>query len=215
MDEKLLLLINREWTGPTLDWVMASAASWEVVGAVAGLGALALAARGGFRGRAAVVSVALVVAVLDGFVNQPLERMVNRPRPREALANVRVVELAAGVPALEAAMQAPEISLSRPEAGVFGGRSFPSDHAANHFCAWAILWAFYPRWGWAWIVPAAGAAWARVYTGANWPSDVAVSALLGAGAGLVGVALIEAVWRRWGGAFRGWPPTLVAGGGAR
>ena len=35
------------------------------------------------------------------------------------------------------------------------GRSFPSSHVVNNFCAATVLTLFYRRWGWLYVFPAA------------------------------------------------------------
>ncbi len=70
MDQKLLFLINREWTGAVLDRVMtvaSSSALWTVPLVALVLAVLVL---GGFRGRALVVVALLAVALYDAIVGQ-------------------------------------------------------------------------------------------------------------------------------------------------
>ncbi len=96
------------------------------------------------------------------------------------------------------AFQPPRVQTSAPVTLPRDGRSFPSSHASNNFCAAVIIASFYRRWGWLAIIPAALVAWSRVYVGSHWPSDALVSSFLGAGTGLCALAALEAAWRKWG-----------------
>ena len=57
--------------------------------------------------------------------------------------------------------------------------SFPSDHATLAFAVAAGLFAAGAAWGWPMLVFAALVAFARVYVGVHWPSDVLAGAVLG------------------------------------
>ena len=72
------------------------------------------------------------------------------------------------------------------------GRSFPSSHVVNNFCAAVVLSFFYRRWGWLYFLPAAVVAYSRIYVGAHWPSDVFISVWLA-----VGVALLLLAGLQW------------------
>ncbi len=207
MEQKAHFLINHEWTSPALDWLMAVMSSMDVWLLPLGLLVLAIAWRGGFRARALLLCLAIGVGATDGLVCAPLKRLVARPRPADAFWDVRTVRLEKTTPRLLGAFSKPVVRLSAPVQLPRDGRSFPSSHVANNFCAAAIIVGFYRRWGWLAFVPATLVAWSRIYTGAHWPSDALVSAFLGVGIGCVVLATLELAWRRWG-AF-GFP-TLAA-----
>lgn len=196
MEQKLLFLINREWTNPVLDRLMALASSFSFWFAPL-LATIALSLIfGRFRARAMLVVLALVIAVSDGVVADSLKKIVRRPRPHEVLADVRRVDLRRAKPAWMALFKTPKVELSRPGAKPPGGRSFPSAHTMNNFAAAVVLSAFYRRAGTAWFAVAAVVGYSRIYVGAHWPSDIATSMALGAGCALLLVALLELIWRK-------------------
>src|SRR5438046_617239 len=85
MDQKLLFLINRQWTGPVLDRFMGLLSSFDawIPPMIVLIGLLLW--RGGFRGRAFVLTAALIVGINDGVVARTLKRWVDRPRPHQVL----------------------------------------------------------------------------------------------------------------------------------
>jgi undecaprenyl-diphosphatase len=198
LDEKLLLLINREWTSPALDRLMAIASSWDawlplffLIGAV-------LLVRGGFRVRAFVLVALLVVAVNDGIIVRVMKRMVDRPRPHQSHNDVRIVDLAKARPRLLAFAKAPKVKLSRISLDEVEGRSFPSAHTVNLFSLSLIAVAFFGgTMGWMFGI-AALVGYSRIYTGSHWPSDVLTSICLAFGTTLLLLALFEWAWRRYG-----------------
>ena len=198
MDQKLLFLINREWTGPALDRFMAlmsSLPAWMPLLVIAG--ALALW-RGGFRARAFVLTAGLVVAINDGVVAKNLKRAVDRPRPHQVLDGVRVVDLAKATPRLLALAKPASVKLSEAADDLekIEGRSFPSSHTMNMISAALVAACFYRRYGWLAFGPALLVSYSRVYVGAHWPSDVVTSIFLGLGATLLLLAICELLWRR-------------------
>ncbi len=110
MDEQLLNLINRDWTCPALDVLMAVMSSlrfWAVPLIV--LAAYA-AIFGRFRARMMLVVLALTVLVSDSLVGDGLKHLIRRPRPNEVEAGVRIVTLNLKYPAAR-------LRVSFPEAG--------------------------------------------------------------------------------------------------
>ncbi len=197
MDEKLLVLFNRDWTGPLLDRVMAAASSLDLWFPFLVAGILWVAWRGGFRERAFLVCVAVALPVMDAWVGGTLKPLVNRPRPHQALEGVRIVDLAPAKPRFLALSKRPRIRASRPADGEVNGRSFPSSHTLNTFSVATLCALIFPR-GWLAFLPAALVGYSRVYTGSHWPSDVLVSAMLSLGLTLLLAALLQRGWQRLG-----------------
>ncbi|MEO6053735.1 MAG: phosphatase PAP2 family protein [Chthoniobacterales bacterium] len=210
MDQSLLLIINREWTNPFLDYVMAIASSaplWVPLLVVAGI---ALFFFGGFRGRSLLITAALCLLVVDGIAVNFGKRLVNRPRPSDVLTEVREPDLARlpkNKPKFLALFSPLEITYSAPGVILPQGRSFPSGHAANNFAFATILALFYRRWGWLCFFPALIVGYSRIYVGAHWPSDILISCLLGSALSLLVITALQSLWKHLGTRYL---PTLYA-----
>jgi undecaprenyl-diphosphatase len=214
MDQQLLFLINHTWAHPALDRLMAVMSSFDFWWPFLVAAGVVAALFGGFRMRAMLLTAGLAIAMTDAVAVRMLKDAVGRPRPHEVLEGVRTLDLAFARPRfLALAMPLREdysVARIRPPRG----NSFPSAHAANNFAVAAVCAAFFRRWGWLLLLPAGLVAYSRVYVGSHWQLDVVVSSLLGLGIGLLVVAAIEALWRRWGGrctpAWHAKHPSLLA-----
>jgi len=195
MDQKLFFLINRDWTGPVPDRFMAALSSLDFWIPPLLVLIVAVAVFGGFKARAMLATLIVTVAVTDGVVVHILKQWVNRPRPHQVEA-ARVVTLRKAFPATLGVFREPKVKISKPETGPIEGRSFPSGHTTNNFAVAVVLTAFFRR-AWPYFLFAGAIGYSRIYTASHWPSDVALSAVLGTALGLVVVALSRAAWKRW------------------
>jgi undecaprenyl-diphosphatase len=198
MDQKLLFLINRQWTCPPLDYLMALLSNFDAWTPPLILLLALVLWRGGFRARTFVLSAALIVGVNDGLISRTLKHLVDRPRPHQAIDNVRQVDLAKARPRLLAIRKPLLIKYSRATEKDVEGRSFPSSHTMNTISVALVAAFFYRRRGWLAFIPALLVAWSRIYTGSHWPSDVVISIFLGLGTTLLLLCGLEWLWRRLG-----------------
>lgn len=207
MDQKLLFLINGEWTSEGMDRAMGLISSWDVWLPIAAILIVILLLKGGFHARAFVVTVAVIVGINDGVVSNSLKHRIGRPRPHQALDGVRVVDLAKARPRFLAVFSPAKVKRSRPELTTVEGRSCPSSHTINLFSVALVSVCFFGRRAaWAFFV-AALVGYSRIYVGAHWPSDVLVSIFIGLGSTLLLLAGLGALWSRFG---RRWWPAVHA-----
>jgi undecaprenyl-diphosphatase len=208
MDTLLLFLINKQWTNPVLDRLMAICSDFDLWRPVILVAALLLFWRGGFRWRSVLIVTLITIGFTDGIFTQVVKIVVNRPRPIQALADVREVTLQKTQPTFLGLFQPVSIRLSPTPVGrIMVGRSFPSGHAMNNTVIATLAILFFRWWGALYIIPAALISYSRIYTGSHWPSDVIVSAVLAVGFALISFALLSILYRKL--AAR-WFPRLYA-----
>ncbi len=196
MDQKLLFLINREWTGPVLDRVMTAASSSSLWTVPFVLLVIAVLVRGGFRARSFAAVVLFAVVLCDAVAGYGIKKATGRMRPHESEFGVRQLSLTA--PAVRGIFLPVKEVISLGNETESAGRSFPSNHAANTSCAALLAAIFFRRWGWLSFVPSLLVAYSRVYTGSHWPSDVIAGMFLGFGVAMLTLLLAEMLWRRFG-----------------
>jgi undecaprenyl-diphosphatase len=196
MDKTLLLFINREWTNPFLDWLMATFTNFDVWLPILGLATLLLLWRGNFRVRSFVIVTLITIGFTDGIFTQFAKKVINRPRPAQSLAEVREVSLQKKKPAILGIFLPVQVSLSRPPAGPVIGRSFPSGHAMNNTIIATLAILFFGRMGALYILPAAIVSYSRIYSGSHWPSDILVSILLAIGFSLIAATILNMLYER-------------------
>ena len=200
MDDRLLFLINREWTHPVFDWVMAIFSSYDFWLPFLLLGAALILWRGGFRARMCLLSIGIVLLVINQLAGVAKKRF-DRPRPGQHMSNVRTIDLdpktsprflALGKPLYERTDVDPR---PVPEGQ---GRSFPSGHTGNLFSSATVFAVFYRRRGWLAYIPALLTGYSRVYTGGHHPSDVLVTALFSVAVTLLILSLLGWLWSHFG-----------------
>ncbi len=201
MDDRLLFLINREWTHPVFDWVMAIFSSYDFWLPFLVLAGLLMLWRGGFRARMCLLSIAVVLLALNQLAGMA-KRRFDRPRPNQHLSNVRTIDLdpktsprvlALGKPLFDRTQSDPKL-IAEGE-----GRSFPSGHTTNLFGAATVFTVFYRRRGWLTYLAALLTGYSRVYTGGHHPSDVIVTAIFSVAITLLLLALLGWLWHQLGG----------------
>jgi undecaprenyl-diphosphatase len=171
-DIALFYWINKGWANPFLDGFMPlmSGKSLLPVGFIV---VACMAWRMGRRGIAAIACLALIIGLGEGLILSPLKDFFARPRPPYTLHDIRLL------------------------LGRSGSGSMPSAHAANWFCATAILGLFWRPTLCLTLPLAVIVSLSRVYNGVHYPSDITAGAILGATYGTLGVLTINAAWKQW------------------
>ena len=214
MDIKLLFLINREWTSPFLDWLMAVLTNFDLWRPLLFILIPLLLWRGGFRWRTFILATLVTLGIADGIFTEVTKRLVDRPRPMQALADVREVALARTHPTVLAVFRAPEVVLSPTPSADITGRSFLSGHAVNNSVLATLAILFFGRWGALYVIPAVLICYSRIYCGSHWPSDVLISMFAGVGFALTCYVGLDYLYRkltaRWFPRFYSLHPELVS-----
>jgi 4-amino-4-deoxy-L-arabinose transferase-like glycosyltransferase/membrane-associated phospholipid phosphatase len=208
LDVGLFRFINQTLNNPVFDVLMpfASGNRFFIPGVL--VAAALLLWKGGARGRLCVLMLVLILWPGDSFICNTIKHAIARPRPFEALEDVRL-------PGYGLRNGAPVVTMGRPQdtaspsPGRTGYSSMPSSHAANWFAGTMIFLLYYRR-SWRFMLPmACVVSFSRVYNGVHYPSDVLAGAILGAGYAAAGLWAFDALWQ-WGGQrwFPLWCETL-------
>lgn len=88
-----------------------------------------------------------------------------------------------------------DVTLKSPH---YGGKSFPSNHAANMFALATFLSLVLRRGSWAFLTFAALVAYSRVYVGVHYPLDIFGGMFLGIACGLFGYWCLKTITLRYG-----------------
>ena len=123
-------------------------------------------AKGGTKGKLAVLGVLLLIVVTDQTGYRILKEFFERPRPCNALTDVLT------------------------PLGCTGSYSFPSNHALNNFAAAMFFYKLFPKLKWVLFVAASLVAISRVYLGLHYPSDIIGGALIGLAFGYLFASIV-------------------------
>jgi undecaprenyl-diphosphatase len=180
--------INTHWVNPVFDWFMplisnAGVMKWPLLAL-----ALGFLLRGGFKGRVFVLLALLCVAVGDPLITNSVKHSVARPRPYQALEEVRRVSWHPS---------GAEVKIVSNDKGK--SNSMPSSHVANNATLVLVFLLVYGRRRWWWLL-----FWpvlmmiSRVYTGDHFPTDTLAGFLLGAAYTLLMCCIADRVWQNYG-----------------
>lgn len=173
-DYRLLFRINRDWQHPILDTISLFVRESLAHAPVYLFLMMYAVMNHGRRGVLWVLTAVAMVGFNDFISSQVIKAYFNRPRPcRDPFLSEHIRFIARNC-------------------GLNG--SFISSHASNHFALATFVWhSFRGRGrGWSLFFPwAAMVAYAQVYVGVHYPSDVICGALFGAAIGWMASRFFE------------------------
>ena len=191
-DIDLFWFINRDGSNALLDYWMPVLSAIDAWLPVLGLILILAAWRGGKRARWMLLCLTLALVASDAVVGKTLKKTIGRVRPRDAMSEVIIRDVAKVKPTFFALFQPTTRKLSVVKKPATDGNSLPSNHTMNMFAAATVIALFFRCWGLPMYLLASAVAYSRIYVGAHWPSDVVVSIGLGV---LIALGVVAAVRR--------------------
>lgn len=173
-DYRLLFRINRDWQHPMLDTVFLYVRESLAHAPVYLFLIMYAVMNHGKKGVLWVLTAVALVSLNDFVSSQVIKEYFDRPRP------------------CRDPVMGPHVRFIARHCGLNG--SFISSHASNHFALAAFVWRSFRDRGrtWALLFPwAAMVAYAQVYVGVHYPSDVLCGALFGSFLGVMAARFFE------------------------
>ncbi|MBX7156852.1 MAG: phosphatase PAP2 family protein [Verrucomicrobiae bacterium] len=165
-DRMAFTTLNQHWTHSFLDYFTAIICDQKLfMPILIGLG-IVLLIGGTQRVRFFLILAVATLIINDGIVSPTLRHWIHRPRPHEALIGARRVELKS---------LAPRIRITTHIKPKSSGRSTPSSHMTNNVSIFAIAFLFFPTLRIPIVIWLFLMGYARIYTGAHYPSDILFS----------------------------------------
>jgi undecaprenyl-diphosphatase len=185
-DLALQKLINQQWTAPWLDTLMAAISSPALFLPFLIIGFVAALLLGSFRLRIFVLLALLNLGIGDGIINQELRSLIQRNRPHERVIGTRRVEWRQDDDV--------RVRITEKKKKDASGNSMPSGHVLNNTSVAYTAAVLFPALRWPLALWVVLMGYARVYTGAHYPSDVLVSILLALGYAFLFLRGANALW---------------------
>jgi undecaprenyl-diphosphatase len=166
IDYSIFYFFNTVLANPVFDFLMPIITNGKTWLPIYALGLIFLLWKGGIKGRYCAALLVIGIIVSDQTSSSLIKKLVGRERPCHERMVVRAL------------------------IGCPGGKSFPSSHSLNNFCAATILAYFFSRQKKYFYSIAALIAFTRVYCGVHYPSDIFFGAIFGC---MIGYMIIKAV----------------------